>query len=83
VRAGIPPPRFTDGLENASREYTREQVFQRIRHQSDVYGWEFVYLGAKLDAIAAGRRVGVAGSDGALRAASHVFRPGRPPRQPA
>ncbi|MCA3151600.1 MAG: type II toxin-antitoxin system prevent-host-death family antitoxin, partial [Rhodocyclaceae bacterium] len=51
---GIPPPRFTDGLENASREYTREQVFQRIRHQSDVYGWEFVYLGAKLDAIAAG-----------------------------
>jgi len=60
VRAGIPPPRLTDGLENASREYTREQVFQRIRHQSDVYGWEFVYLGAKLDAIAAGMRVGVA-----------------------
>ena len=37
----------TDGLENASRTYTREQVFERIRHQADVYGWEFVYLGAK------------------------------------
>jgi hypothetical protein len=50
---------ITDGLENASREYTREQVFQRIRHQSDVYGWEFVYLGAKQDAIAAGAQVGI------------------------
>ncbi|MBY0436880.1 MAG: VWA domain-containing protein, partial [Burkholderiales bacterium] len=50
---------ITDGLENASRDYTREQVFQRIRHQSDVYGWEFVYLGAKQDAIAAGAQVGI------------------------
>ena len=29
---------ITDGLENASREHTRDQVFQRIRHQSDVCG---------------------------------------------
>ena len=50
---------ITDGLEDASREHTREQVFQRIRHQSDVYGWEFVYLGAKQDAIAAGAQVGI------------------------
>jgi hypothetical protein len=50
---------ITDGLENASRGYTREQVFQRIRHQSDVYGWEFVYLGANQDAIAAGAQVGI------------------------
>ena len=49
----------TDGLENASRTYTREQVFERIRHQADVYGWEFVYLGAKQDAIAAGAMVGI------------------------
>jgi len=49
----------TDGLENASRTYTREQVFERIRHQTDVYGWEFVYLGAKQDAIAAGAQVGI------------------------
>jgi hypothetical protein len=49
----------THGLENASRTYTREQVFERIRHQTEVYGWEFVYLGAKQDAIAAGARVGI------------------------
>ena len=50
---------ITDGLENASREHTRDLVFQLIRHQSDVYGWEFVYLGAKQDAIAAGAQVGI------------------------
>lgn len=50
---------ITDGHENASIQYSREQVFQRIRHQTDVYGWEFVYLGANQDAIEAGARVGI------------------------
>ncbi len=34
-------------------------MFERIRHQTEVYGWEFVYLGAKQDAIAAGAMVGI------------------------
>jgi len=42
----------TDGQENASHEVTREQVFNKITHQRDVYKWEFVFLGANQDAIA-------------------------------
>ena len=43
---------LTDGLENASREYTRPQVFDMITHQREMYRWEFIFLGANQDAIA-------------------------------
>lgn len=49
----------TDGMENASRRYTRSQVFEMITHQREVYGWDFVFLGANQDAIAAGAAIGV------------------------
>jgi len=42
---------ITDGLENASRIYTREDVKRRIELQQGTYSWEFVYLGANQDAI--------------------------------
>jgi len=42
----------TDGQENASHVVTRQQVFDKITHQRDVYKWEFVFLGANQDAIA-------------------------------
>src|SRR5437016_1043776 len=32
---------LTDGLENASRTYTRKRVFESIRHQRETYSWEF------------------------------------------
>lgn len=44
----------TDGMENASREYTAEQVKALIEHQSINYGWTFMYLAANVDAFATG-----------------------------
>lgn len=53
---------ITDGQENCSCEYTREKVFDMISHQTEVYKWEFVFLGAGKDAIAAGMSMGFDGS---------------------
>lgn len=41
----------TDGLENASREYSRSQIKQMIEHEKEKYGWEFLFLGANMDAV--------------------------------
>ena len=43
---------LTDGYENASRKYTQHDIAERIRHQREKYGWEFLFLGANQDAIA-------------------------------
>ena len=43
---------LTDGHENASRRYTQHDTAKRIAHQREVYGWEFLFLGANQDAIA-------------------------------
>ena len=50
---------ITDGLENASTEFTREKVFEMVSHQTEKYAWDFVYLGANQDAIAVGQSLGV------------------------
>lgn len=50
----------TDGLENASREFTRPQVFGMVRHQEEKYAWQFVFLAADQDAIDEGGRMGFA-----------------------
>ena len=50
---------ITDGRENASREYSRAQVQELIRRQHDVYGWQFAYLGANVDAFTEARGLGV------------------------
>lgn len=42
---------LTDGLENASNDYTREKVAEMIQHQQDTYSWEFIFLGASLESI--------------------------------
>jgi len=39
----------TDGLENASREFTYEKVKELIKHQQEKYCWEFIFLGANID----------------------------------
>src|SRR3990167_396194 len=56
---------ITDGHENASREFTRDKIFQLIRQQESQYQWQFVFIGANQDAIAAGAQIGVY-SDSAL-----------------
>ena len=49
----------TDGMENASREYTYEKVRQMIRRQEVKYGWEFIFLGANIDATKEAARFGI------------------------
>lgn len=61
---------LTDGLENASRRYTRQDVFDRIRHQREKYAWEFVYLGANQDAFAEAERLAIPVADAAVFLAS-------------
>ena len=41
---------ITDGQENSSREYSAEKVKKLTRHQKEKYGWEFIFLGANIDA---------------------------------
>lgn len=50
---------ITDGLENASREWTRQQVFDKVREQTDRWGWTFLYVAANQDAIVEGAKYGV------------------------
>ncbi|TDE95981.1 VWA domain-containing protein [Occultella glacieicola] len=50
---------MTDGLENASREFTRAQIKAMIGEQTDRYGWQFLYMGANQDAIEVGTGLGV------------------------
>ncbi|WP_342431668.1 vWA domain-containing protein [Neobacillus sp. FSL H8-0543] len=40
----------TDGMENASREFSYEKVKELIIHQQEKYNWEFIFLGANIDA---------------------------------
>lgn len=49
----------TDGLENASRRYTYDKVRRMIERQKERYGWEFLFLGANIDAAAEARRFGI------------------------
>ena len=42
----------TDGMENASGEYTYEKIRAMIKGQKEKYGWEFIFLGANIDAVA-------------------------------
>lgn len=49
----------TDGMENASHRYTAEQIRQKIRRQKEKYGWEFLFLGANMDAVQVAGRMGI------------------------
>ena len=50
---------ITDGMENASREFTAKDVKDRIKHQQDVYNWDFQFLAANQDAFATGESIGL------------------------
>ena len=49
----------TDGYENASRRYTSDRVKQMVERQKQKYGWEFIFLGANIDAIETARNFGI------------------------
>lgn len=42
---------LTDGLENASKEFSVQRVADLVKQQREVYGWDFVYVGANQDAV--------------------------------
>lgn len=49
----------TDGMENASRQYSYEDVRSMVEHQKSKHGWEFIFLGANIDAAAEASRYGI------------------------
>jgi len=49
----------TDGYENASRRYDYDKVRKMIERQKEKYGWEFLFLGANIDAAAEAKRFGI------------------------
>ena len=49
----------TDGMENASRRYTYDKVKAMIERQRETYGWEFLFLGANIDAAREAARFGI------------------------
>ncbi len=49
----------TDGMENASKKYTAADVKKLISRQQEKYGWEFIFLGANIDAAAAAADIGI------------------------
>lgn len=49
----------TDGMENSSRRYSFDQVKKMVERQKEKYGWEFLFLGANIDAIDVAGRFGI------------------------
>ena len=49
----------TDGLENASRQYSYAEVKHKIELEKEKYGWEFLFLGANMDAAAEAQKFGI------------------------
>lgn len=53
---------ITDGLENASREFRYDILEKLIRKMKDKHGWEFLFLGANMDAVKEAARIGISES---------------------
>jgi uncharacterized protein YegL len=49
----------TDGMENSSCEYTYEKIKEMVERQKAKYGWEFIFLGANIDAISTAAKFGI------------------------
>jgi hypothetical protein len=52
---------LTDGIENASRYYTKQKVTDMIKHQEENYKWQFIYIGTHAEAFAEADSIGVKG----------------------
>ena len=83
----------TDGMENASKEYNYEKIKKMVERQKEKYGWEFIFIGANIDAISTAAKFGISANRAAnynadgegtrlnYEAVSHVaseFRASRP-----
>jgi hypothetical protein len=49
----------TDGMENASSEFNYEKIQQLIKHQQEKYSWEFIFMGANIDAVKEAESIGI------------------------
>ena len=49
----------TDGYENASKEYSYEKINKMITYEKERYNWQFLFLGANIDAISTARNFGI------------------------
>ena len=49
----------TDGMENASHRYGSDEVKRMVRRQKEEHGWEFLFLGANIDAVETASRFGI------------------------
>lgn len=49
----------TDGMENASVRYTADKVREMVKHEQEKYGWEFLFLGANIDAVSTAENYGI------------------------
>ena len=49
----------TDGQENASHRFSSDEVKEMIEHQKSKYGWEFLFIGANIDAVETATRFGI------------------------
>ena len=61
----------TDGMENASRRYTYDRLKAMIERQKERYGWEFLFLGANIDAAREAARFGISADRAANYHADH------------
>ena len=61
----------TDGMENASHQYSYAHVKQMVERQKEKYGWEFLFLGANIDAIATAGRFGISADRAANYNSNH------------
>lgn len=50
---------ITDGEENASRRYSLPEVKEMVQRQKEIYGWEFIFLGANIDAVTTAGHFGI------------------------
>jgi uncharacterized protein YegL len=50
---------ITDGDENASRKFTKTKIKEMVEHQTSIYNWEFVFMGANIDSMSEGSAMGV------------------------
>lgn len=63
---------ITDGEENSSRKYNLDQIRSMVTHQRETYSWEFVFMGANIDAISAGTNLGIAATNSVNYTASSI-----------
>jgi hypothetical protein len=62
----------TDGEENESQEYTKPMINEMIKHQTDVYSWDFMFFGANMDAMAEAQALGINSQSAVTYCADHA-----------